>query len=251
MDDLLTADEFADRPREGSRHNAHVYAEYHRLAAEQAALRRVAALVALPMQRVSTAACEGLRSSTSASARRRRRRRPNTTFTSRAVVAAERDTGRAMPPRQLRNTDCASHFCIHSADRLWVETLKLLTSSTVFKRLRSRRLRLNPWGCGRCGEVWNGDRLAHNPEVASAEYACPWIEEPRERRSTARRRVDVRVPPCTVGHALHRRRSGKVAYGAHARSCPGLADCDGDRPGRRHRSTGTRQRISTWCGENG
>ena len=46
MDDLLTADEFADRPREGSRHNAHVYAEYHRLAAEQAALRRVAALVA-------------------------------------------------------------------------------------------------------------------------------------------------------------------------------------------------------------
>jgi len=50
MDDLLTADEFADRPREGSRHNAHVYAEYHRLAAEQAALRRVAALVALPMQ---------------------------------------------------------------------------------------------------------------------------------------------------------------------------------------------------------
>src|SRR5258708_11561635 len=46
MDDLLTADEFADRPREGSRHNAHVYAEYHRLAAEQATLRRVAALVA-------------------------------------------------------------------------------------------------------------------------------------------------------------------------------------------------------------
>ena len=46
MDDLLTADEFADRPREGSRHNAHMYAEYHRLAAEQAALRRVAALVA-------------------------------------------------------------------------------------------------------------------------------------------------------------------------------------------------------------
>jgi DNA-binding MarR family transcriptional regulator len=46
MDDLLTADEFADRPREGSLHNAHVYAEYHRLAAEQAALRRVAALVA-------------------------------------------------------------------------------------------------------------------------------------------------------------------------------------------------------------
>ena len=46
MDDLLTADEFADRPRDGSLHNAHVYAEYHRLAAEQAALRRVAALVA-------------------------------------------------------------------------------------------------------------------------------------------------------------------------------------------------------------
>ena len=46
MDDLLTADEFADRPREGSLHNAHVYAECHRLAAEQAALRRVAALVA-------------------------------------------------------------------------------------------------------------------------------------------------------------------------------------------------------------
>ena len=46
MDDLLTADEFADRPRDGSVHNAHVYAEYHRLAAEQAALRRVAALVA-------------------------------------------------------------------------------------------------------------------------------------------------------------------------------------------------------------
>ena len=46
MDDLLTADEFADRPREGSLHNAHVCAEYHRLAAEQAALRRVAALVA-------------------------------------------------------------------------------------------------------------------------------------------------------------------------------------------------------------
>jgi len=41
MDDLLTADEFADRPRDGSVHNAHVYAEYHRLAAEQAALRRV------------------------------------------------------------------------------------------------------------------------------------------------------------------------------------------------------------------
>jgi DNA-binding MarR family transcriptional regulator len=41
MDDLLTADEFADRPRDGSLHNAHVYAEYHRLAAEQAALRRV------------------------------------------------------------------------------------------------------------------------------------------------------------------------------------------------------------------
>jgi DNA-binding MarR family transcriptional regulator len=46
MDDLLTADELADRPGEGSRHHAHVYAEYHRLAAEQAALRRVAALVA-------------------------------------------------------------------------------------------------------------------------------------------------------------------------------------------------------------
>src|SRR6478735_3871718 len=76
------------------------------------------------------------------------------------------------------------------------------------------------------------DWLAHNPEVASAEYACPWIEEPRERRSTARRRVDVRVPPCTVGHALHRQRSGKVAYGAQARSCPGLAGCNGDRPGR-------------------
>jgi hypothetical protein len=46
MDDLLTADEFADRPRDGSLHHAHVYAEYRRLAAEQAALRRVAALVA-------------------------------------------------------------------------------------------------------------------------------------------------------------------------------------------------------------
>ena len=46
MDDLLTADEFADRPRDGSVHNGHLYAEYHRLAAEQAALRRVAALVA-------------------------------------------------------------------------------------------------------------------------------------------------------------------------------------------------------------
>lgn len=46
MDDLLTADEFADRPREGSRHHALVYADYRRLAAEQAALRRVAALVA-------------------------------------------------------------------------------------------------------------------------------------------------------------------------------------------------------------
>ena len=76
------------------------------------------------------------------------------------------------------------------------------------------------------------------------------LKSPGNDESTARRRVDVRVPPCTVGHALHRRRSGKVAYGAHARSCPGLADCDGDRPGRRHRSTGTRQRISTWCGEN-
>src|ERR1700757_4663793 len=50
MDDLLTAHELADRPREGSRHNAHVYAEYHRLAAEQAALRRVAALVARGVQ---------------------------------------------------------------------------------------------------------------------------------------------------------------------------------------------------------
>jgi len=77
------------------------------------------------------------------------------------------------------------------------------------------------------------------------------LKSPGNDESTARRRVDVRVPPCTVGHALHRRRSGKVAYGAHARSCPGLADCDGDRPGRRHRTTGTRQRISTWCGENG
>ena len=74
------------------------------------------------------------------------------------------------------------------------------------------------------------------------------LKSPGNDESTARRRVDVRVPPCTVGHALHRRRSGKVAYGAHARSCPGLADCDGDRPGRRHRTTGTRQRISTWCG---
>jgi DNA-binding MarR family transcriptional regulator len=46
MDDLLTGDEFVDRPRDGYLHNAHVYAEYHRLAAEQAALRRVAALVA-------------------------------------------------------------------------------------------------------------------------------------------------------------------------------------------------------------
>jgi sugar diacid utilization regulator len=50
MDDLLTADELADRHREGSLHNAHVYAEYHRLAAEQAALRRVAALVARGVQ---------------------------------------------------------------------------------------------------------------------------------------------------------------------------------------------------------
>jgi hypothetical protein len=46
MDDLLTADELADRQPDGSLHSAHVYAEYHRLAAEQAALRRVAALVA-------------------------------------------------------------------------------------------------------------------------------------------------------------------------------------------------------------
>jgi hypothetical protein len=46
MDDLLTADEFADRPREGSVHNAHAYAKHRRLAAEQAALRRVATLVA-------------------------------------------------------------------------------------------------------------------------------------------------------------------------------------------------------------
>ena len=53
-----------------------------------------------------------------------------------------------------------------------------------------------------------------------------------------------------VSPPRHRRRSGKVAYGAQARSCPGLAGCDGDRPGRRHRSTGTRQRISTWYGEN-
>jgi hypothetical protein len=30
MDDLLTADEFADRPREGSRHNAHVYGRLRR-----------------------------------------------------------------------------------------------------------------------------------------------------------------------------------------------------------------------------
>jgi hypothetical protein len=50
MDDLLTADEFADRPRDGSVHNGHVYAEYHRLTAEQAALRRVAALVARGVQ---------------------------------------------------------------------------------------------------------------------------------------------------------------------------------------------------------
>jgi PucR C-terminal helix-turn-helix domain/GAF domain/GGDEF-like domain len=46
MNDLLTADELADRQRDGSLHNARVYAEYHRLAAEQAALRRVATLVA-------------------------------------------------------------------------------------------------------------------------------------------------------------------------------------------------------------
>jgi len=32
----------------------------------------------------------------------------NTTFTSRAVAAADRDTGRAMPPGQLRNLNCAS-----------------------------------------------------------------------------------------------------------------------------------------------
>jgi PucR C-terminal helix-turn-helix domain/GAF domain/GGDEF-like domain len=46
MDDLLTADELADRQLDGSLHSAQVYAEYHRLAAEQAAVRRVAALVA-------------------------------------------------------------------------------------------------------------------------------------------------------------------------------------------------------------
>jgi PucR C-terminal helix-turn-helix domain/GAF domain/GGDEF-like domain len=46
MDDLLIADELADGQRDGSLHNGQVYAEYHRLAAERAALRRVATLVA-------------------------------------------------------------------------------------------------------------------------------------------------------------------------------------------------------------
>jgi hypothetical protein len=46
MDDLLTADELADRQLDESVDNVALYAEYRRLAAEQAALRRVAALVA-------------------------------------------------------------------------------------------------------------------------------------------------------------------------------------------------------------
>src|SRR6267142_542661 len=63
------------------------------------------------------------------------------------------------------------------------------------------------------------DRLAHNPEVASTEYACLWTEESRERRSTACWRVDVRlrrhgrlVPPCTghVRKSSHAGRKGGV-----------------------------------------
>jgi hypothetical protein len=46
MHDLLTAEELADMQLDESVDNAHVYAEYRRLAAEQAALRRVATLVA-------------------------------------------------------------------------------------------------------------------------------------------------------------------------------------------------------------
>ena len=63
------------------------------------------------------------------------------------------------------------------------------------------------------------DRLAHNPEVASTEYACLWTEESRERRSTACWRVDVRlrphgrlVLPCTghVRKSSHAGRKGGV-----------------------------------------
>jgi hypothetical protein len=39
------------------------------------------------------------------------------------------------------------------------------------------------------------NRLAHNPEVTCTKYACPWTEEFRERRSTARLRVDARRRP--------------------------------------------------------
>ena len=69
----------------------------------------------------------------------------------------------------------------------------------------------------------DGDRLAHNPEVTCTKYACPWTEEFRERRSTARWRVDARRRPhrqlvrlCT-GHVRKARLQGPRA----AVSAPG------------------------------
>jgi hypothetical protein len=68
-----------------------------------------------------------------------------------------------------------------------------------------------------CEATGDGDRLAHKPEVASAESACPWTEKFRERRSTARWRVDVRLPLPSTSHVrkarIRGRKGGVVSTG--------------------------------------
>ena len=86
MDDLLTADEFADRPRDGSLHNAHVYAEYHRLAAEQAALRRVVVFGRLRRRLRALALVDDLSPSQAAVLTRLHQKGPSST---RALASAE------------------------------------------------------------------------------------------------------------------------------------------------------------------
>jgi len=75
-----------------------------------------------------------------------------------------------------------------------------------------------------------GDWLAHNPEVASTEYACLWTEESRERQSTACWRVDVRlrpygrlVLPCT-GHVRQSSHAGRKGGVEGARSVVTVTD---------------------------
>lgn len=93
--------------------------------------------------------------------------------------------------------------------------------------------------------------LAYNPEVASTGMPVYGLKSPGNDEA---RHAGV----WTCAFAPHGRWSclvpatfGKVACGAQGRSCQHLAGCDGDRSRRRHPSTGTSQRISTWCGENG